>query len=156
MYDLVYIMTLGLCAIPPSHSSLPPLHSITTHANHGQSSSPPSPSADHRWFSLRFGEPPLTLFSLRSIINGWQTTQGNQAVEETTRGGGRTPQQEKGDKGHDVRQFGGRQHNERWGQRTQYKMIGQWQWWVGVTQRGGNATIKLRLGQRWLEQWARQ
>jgi hypothetical protein len=46
------------------------------------------------------------------------TMWGNQAAENTTRRGGR---------------------------RTQYKVIGQWQWWVGVTRLGKNATIKLKL-----------
>jgi hypothetical protein len=33
----------------------------------------------------------------------------------------------------------------RGGQRIRYKAIGQWRWWVGVTQWRKNATIKLRL-----------
>jgi hypothetical protein len=37
--------------------------------------------------------------------------QGNQVAEEMTRGGGLMPQQDEGDKGHDARQSGSRQHN---------------------------------------------
>jgi hypothetical protein len=43
----------------------------------------------------------------------------------------------------------------RGGQRTRYKAIVRWRWWVGMARQGENTTIKLRLWQ-WLEQWAWQ
>jgi hypothetical protein len=47
--------------------------------------------------------------------------QGNQVAEETTRGGGLTPQQEEGDKGHDPRQSSGGQHNKKRGTKDMIK-----------------------------------
>jgi hypothetical protein len=63
--------------------------------------------------------------------------QGDQAAEETTRGGGQMPQQEEGDKGHDTRQSGGGQHNKKRG--TKDTKQGNW---AMVVMGGGDAVEK--------------